>query len=113
MDAGKLRHRITFQGPMGSRDAVGERVTTWTDEASVWAEIRPLTAREQFIAAQQQASTTHFVSVRYRVLLAALIVASWRIKFHQRIFTIDGLPKNIDERNIELQFACTEGLSVE
>ncbi len=112
MDAGKLRHRVTFQSPMGIRDAVGERVTTWRDEATVWAEVRPLTPREAFIAAQRQASTTHMVVTRYRAVLASAI-ASWRIKFHQRVFTIDGLPKNIEELNVELQFDCSEGLRVE
>lgn len=112
MRAGNLRHTVTLQSPLGSRDAVGERITTWTDEATVAAEIRPLTSREQFIAAQRQASTTHFVSMRYSTVTAG-INAAWRLMFMGRIFTINGPPKNIEERNKELQLDCTEGLTTQ
>lgn len=93
-------------------DTVGQPIKTWKNEATVWAEIRPLTAREQFIAAQRQASTTHLVSIRYNPDLA-VANATWRITFGVRIFSIDGPPKNVDERNIELQLECTEGLKTD
>lgn len=113
MKAGRLRHVVTLQSPSGSRDAVGQRVTVWTDEAiGVPAEVRPLTGREQYFAAQKQASTNHIVTLRWGRYLAALD-ASWRVKFKDRIFTIDAPPKNLDERNIEIDLECTEGLSVE
>ena len=113
MKAGRLRHRVTLQSPYGSRDAVGERVTMWTDRASdVPAEVRPLSGREQYIFAQKQASTTHIVTLRWGRYLADLD-ASWRVQFKDRVFTIDAPPKNLDERNIEVDLECTEGLSVE
>lgn len=113
MRAGELRHRVKLQSPSGSRDAVGERVTVWTDEATdVPANVRPLNGREQFFAAQKQASTTHLVTIRYGSYVSG-IDASWRVMFGSRIFTIDAPPRNIDERNKQLDLLCTEGLSVE
>jgi SPP1 family predicted phage head-tail adaptor len=112
MRAGKLRHRVTVQSPAGTRDAVGERQTTWTDvAANVPASIEPLAAREQFLAAQAQASTTHRVRLRYSSDLSALN-ASWRIKFGDRVLVIDGV-RNIEERNMEFELLCTEGLREE
>lgn len=113
MKAGRLRHEITLQSPFkGTKDAVGQPVVTWKDEATVWAEVRPLTSREQFIAAQRNASTTHFVSFRHNQSISGLN-AAWRVnwKRFERIFAIDGPPKNIDERNIEIQLSCTEGMT--
>lgn len=109
MRAGTLRHRVTLQSPAGSRDAVGERVTTWTSVATnVPADIKPISGREQFLAAQRQATTSHIVCLRYAALWAALD-ASWRVLFGSRVFTIDAPPKNLGERNLEIELQCTEG----
>jgi SPP1 family predicted phage head-tail adaptor len=109
MRAGKLRHRVTLQSPTGSRDAVGERVTTWTNVAEdVPAEIEPISGREQFLAAQRQATTSHIVRLRYASMWAAMD-ASWRVLFGSRVFTIDAPPKNVGESDVELILQCTEG----
>lgn len=109
MRGGKLSHRVTLQSPTGSRDAVGERVTTWTSVATgVPADIEPITGREQVLAAQREATTSHIVRIRYASTWAALD-ASWRVLFGSRVFTIDAPPKNIGERNWEFVLQCTEG----
>jgi SPP1 family predicted phage head-tail adaptor len=109
MRAGTLRHTVTLQSPAGSRDAVGERVTTWTNVAEgVPANIEPISGREQVLAAQLEATTTHIVHLRYASLWAAMD-ASWRVLFGSRVFTIDAPPKNVGERNWELVLQCTEG----
>jgi len=107
MRAGKLRHRVILQSPGGERDAYGERQTTWTNEATVWASIEPLVAREQFLAAQSELSTTHRVRIRYSTEISGL-TAAWRIKFGVRILVIDGI-RNIEEKNKEFELLCTEG----
>lgn len=111
MRAGKMRHRIILQSPGGAIDEFGERTTTWTDVATVWASIEPLTVREQFLAEQAQSSTTHKVRFRYDSSLST-INASWRAKFGTRVFVIDGV-MNKDERNKEYELLCTEGLREE
>lgn len=112
MKAGKKRHLVQLQSPAGSRDAVGERVTTWTTVASVWAAIEPIGARELFAAAQAQAATTHRVRVDYSTAIAA-IDGSWRVLFGSRVLVIDGKPRNIEERNREIELLCSEGLRAE
>jgi SPP1 family predicted phage head-tail adaptor len=111
MRAGNLRHRVILQSPGGVIDEFGERETTWTDVATVWASIDPLSVREQFLAQQAQSITTHKVKFRYDSSLS-VINASWRVKFGTRVFVIDGVI-NKDERNKEYELLCTEGLREE
>lgn len=109
MRAGALRHRVTLQSPSGTRDAVGERVTTWVNVAeNVPADVEPIAGREELAAAQRQATSSHIVHLRYGSPWSA-IDASWRVLFGERVLTIDAPPKNIGERNRELMLTCSEG----
>ena len=105
---GTLRHLVTLQSPKGTRDAVGERVTTFEDVATVYANVAPLSSQEQFLAAQRKSSNTHTITVRYSSAISA-VDASWRVKYGPRIFVIDGVT-NIDELNELFELRCTEGL---
>lgn len=110
--AGKKNNKVILQSPAGSRDAVGERVTTWTDVATVWASIEPLSVRDAFLAAQAHASTTHRVRIDWSTDVDN-IDGSWRVLFGSRVLVIDGAPRNIGERNREIELLCTEGLRSE
>lgn len=99
---------VILQSPGGVRDAVGERTTTWTDVADIFAQIDPLSGREEYLAAQRQASTTHRIKIRYSSEIAA-IDASWRFLWGARVFTIDEPPRNVGEKNDHLEMMCTEG----
>lgn len=110
MRAGSMRHRIILQRPsaQSARDAHGERETVWTDVATVYARIRPLSSTESNAAAQRQSSVTHAVELRYSSLVSS-IDASWRVKYGARILVIDGLIDE-DERKRQLTLFCVEGL---
>lgn len=108
MRAGTLRHTVTLQSPGGTKDAFGSRLTTWDDVADVPASVEPISGREQFLAAQRQATTSHIVTIRYGDTWSD-IDATWRIKFGARVFTIDAPPRNTEERNKEIILTCTEG----
>lgn len=108
---GELRYRVILQSPGGSRDAVGGRLTTWTNVATVYANIRPLNSLEQMRAAQRQASTSHTVTIRYSSLFA--MDASWRVLWGARILVLDGSPVNMGEKNEWLELSCVEGLRSE
>lgn len=112
--AGDLRHYITLQKPDPSStvDSVGERLTVWLDVADVYANVEPASSRDKFIAAQNQASISHNVTVRYDSAIAD-INSSWRVKFGIRYLPLSGDPINPEERNVILQLPCTEGLSNE
>lgn len=40
MQAGKLRHRVTFKSPSTGHDDIGQPIDTWTPAATVWADVR-------------------------------------------------------------------------
>ena len=111
MRAGTLRHRVTLQSPAGSRDSVGERTTTWTDVATVWASVSPLTARELIAAGQPMGEVSHRVRMRHAAVIAALD-SSWRVKFGERCLVVQGV-RNIDERGREFELLCSEGVREE
>mgnify|MGYP000126632411 CR=1 FL=1 len=100
--------KIILQSPSGTRNAIGERVTTWTNVATVWAEISPLSVRDLLAAGQMQSEVTHRVRVRYGASIAA-IDSSWRVLYGTRIFVISGV-RNINEAGREFELLCHEGL---
>ena len=111
MRAGKLRHTVILQSPGGTRNAFGERVTTWSDVVTVSASIEPLRAQELFIAAQQNMTVTHRIRLRYQSDICD-INNSWRVLFGTRAFPIESI-RNIDERNREFELLCSEGKATE
>ena len=53
MQAGNLRHRLVIQRLVAgspSQDAAGAPDSTWTDYITVYADIRPVTGKEPFLA---------------------------------------------------------------
>lgn len=68
MRAGRLDRRITIQTGTVSQNALGEYVTTWADDATVWAEAMALRGREYFAAQQVNASVTTKFTIRWRAL---------------------------------------------
>lgn len=111
MNIGKLAHRVTLQRPGGTRDAVGERVTTWTDVATVWANVTPTSTAERNIAAQAHSLVTHRITIRYGSEWST-IDGSWRVKFGTRYMPIEGV-RNLEEKNLWIELVCTEGGSSE
>lgn len=111
MNVGRLDKRVVLQRPGGSRDALGERSTTWTDVATVYATVRPLSAREASIAGQRQSSASLVVEVRYAANISS-IDATWRVRLGTRYLVVDGVI-NPEEANVLLQLFCVEGLRSE
>lgn len=116
MNAGKLTHRVTLQSPAGARDALGERVTTWVDEATVWAAIEPLTFREStsldLAGGQEQAGALTRVTVRHSSQTAG-IAPDWRVLYGSRVLVLVQPPRNPGETNEWLELVCSEGLRQE
>lgn len=75
--ADQLDQRVTLQASAISRDAVGGQVETWSDTATVWAGIRPLSARQIALAQQAGAVVAKAVTLRWRSGLAS----NQRVKF--------------------------------
>jgi SPP1 family predicted phage head-tail adaptor len=81
---GELRKRIVLQCPTRVPDGMGGFTVTWTDAATVWAAIWPVSATETIQSAQAVMTVTHRIRTRWR----ANLKASWRISYAGRIFNI-------------------------
>ena len=111
MRAGALRQRITLQALVAGspqQTPSGESAAVWTDIVTVYARVSPLSGRELFAAQQYASEVTHAIRVRWR----AEITDRMRVKFGTRFFTIHWL-RNLDERDIEIELLCSEGLAAQ
>jgi SPP1 family predicted phage head-tail adaptor len=111
MQAGLLRKRVTLQRRDVAVDSYGGQVTSWTDIATVSAEITPLSGRELFAAQAVQSEVSHRITVRYQPLLAnPQTVAAMRAVYNGRFFNIHA-SVNDEERNRQITLFASEGLN--
>jgi SPP1 family predicted phage head-tail adaptor len=111
MRTGAMRRRITLQSRDATVDANGGQVTSWTNVATVWASIEPLSVRELLAAQSVQSEISHKITLRYQPALASMkALAAMRALYGTRIFSIAG-GMNLDERNRELDLLATESLN--
>ncbi len=109
--AGQLNRRITLQSPVATLDSYGVPTPGWTDVATVWADIQPLTGRELVSADQMASVLTHQLTVRYSSLLTdTRVVAGYRALYKGRIFNIHAA-MNEDESNVLVTLLASEGLN--
>jgi len=103
MNAGDLRDTIELQSVTGeTRDAYGASTPTWTTYATVWAEIKPLSARQMDIGRTYSDSVSHAIRIRYRDGVSP----THRAKFGSRVFAINGAVET--ERRVEITLFATE-----
>lgn len=111
MRSGDLRHRVTFQRRSTVTDSFGAQSETWTDVATAWADISPLSGRELLAAQAVNVEISHTVTIRYQAQFAGpKAVAAMRIVYGDRIFNIHS-SLDVDERHRELKLTCSEGLN--
>lgn len=104
MRAGELRHRITIQQLIETRNELGEIIEqSWQDFATVWAAVEPLNGREYFNSQQINAEITTRIRIRYR----AGIKPNMRVVYGERIFDIQSVI-DIEERHAEMHLMCKE-----
>lgn len=104
--AGLRRHQVTLQRVSGRVAAGDGHQDTWSDYATVWASVVPVTASavERQVASTLQVPVTHAVEIDYR----DDVRAAHRVKFGaSRYLYVRGL-QNVDERNVTLSLACEE-----
>jgi SPP1 family predicted phage head-tail adaptor len=103
MRAGDLNKIIMIQCPMKTPDGMGGWVTTFVAAATVFAQISPVTAREQVWGMQTVMTISHKITIRYRSVLKA----SWRIKYGNSFYNIVSII-NVDMANDYLEIMCKE-----
>lgn len=66
MRAGPLRNLVTIQRPATGQDDIGQPVTTWTDVATVWANIAHKSGLETIKADAPVSEVQASIRIRYR-----------------------------------------------
>ncbi|HAM67538.1 MAG TPA: head-tail adaptor protein [Acinetobacter nosocomialis] len=90
--ASNLRHRITIQKATQTQDPnTGAVISTWSDHATIWAEITDLSTKD-IIAAKAVSSTIQSrAKVRYSNITKQ-INSTMRVFFDGYYYKIDGNP---------------------
>jgi len=85
----KLRHRVTLQRFVKTQDPNTGLITEeWSDVATVWASVEPLSGRDFIAARAQQSEISARVVIRYR----ADVDSTMRLVHRGRIYSIEGPP---------------------
>lgn len=104
LDAGKLRHRVTFQSVTQTSDSAGGYTESWATAATVWASIEPVSAYERFVGMQTETHTTHKVMCRYNSAITTAKRMSWDGRLFDVVSVLD-----IDGRHAALEIKVIEG----
>lgn len=67
MQIGKLKNRVTIQQLTAGQDEIGQPVTTWSDVATAWANIRHISGIEAVRADSFASIVKVSIRIRYRV----------------------------------------------
>lgn len=66
MRAGELNKRGTIQYPAKSRNSFNEEIETWTDLATIWCSIQPVSGSEKWLQQERISEATFKINMRYR-----------------------------------------------
>lgn len=106
--SGRLRQRVTLQAATETADGYNQPIQTWSDVATFWAEVSPLTGNEAVNVKQIWATATHKVRLRYQ---GSSISFSPTRRFvlvkDGRILNIVNA-NNVEERNRAYEILCQE-----
>ena len=109
MRAGRLRHRLTVQEPITSRNETGEELVTWVTRGTVWSAIEPIRGKEALTSNQIIADMDTRITVRWSGF-ADDINAKWRLRHQGVTYNITSIShKDMGQREIELM--CKSGLN--
>jgi len=100
---GDLRERVSIQRVTNTRDTMGGTVESWEALGTVYAQVEPASAGEQYRRNQIQAAADWTVRIRYSNTYLPKDRMTWR----GHTFEIVGL-KNPDQRRQFLEIACKE-----
>lgn len=103
--AGRMRERVTVQRPASPQapDTYGDPADTFTDLATVWAEVLPVGSRRETVAEQLTLVNDFKVTIRYRADVNGTMRLSWR----GRTLNIEAV-QNPDGRKVALELTCSE-----
>lgn len=111
MSISKLRHVITIQAPVRTRDPLGGTTDEWSSPsvvaANLPARIESVSGREVFRGMQIESPVTHKITIRARTD----VLASHRVLFGSRIFNIRAVRNISEEVDKFVQLLVEEGVA--
>ena len=93
-NVGAMRERITINSQAQTVDAAGQISTTWTAGATVWARMKPMTAREVQLAGRDEGTRGYTMTIRYRTD----ITTNSRVVWRSRNFDVQGVLDRTEQR---------------
>ena len=109
--AGSICRRLVIQSRAAGPDTFGGAPATWTDVATVWARIEPITGRELMAAQAISTEVSHRITLRYQAAWAnPKSVASYRGIYATRVFNFHA-SMNPGEMNEAISILASEGLN--
>lgn len=99
LPAGTLDRQIVLQAPTTTRGSSGAPIQTWATQATVWADVRPATAREFIAGAQEVAERRTVFRIRWR----EGVKVTWRVLFDAQTWRIVGVGEIGRREGLELQ----------
>lgn len=93
-DAGAMRERVTIYAQTQNADDAGDISTTWTEVATCWARMRPLSANQVERAGRDDAIRRYQMTIRYRTDVTTNSRVIWR----GRRFDVNGVSDETEQR---------------
>jgi SPP1 family predicted phage head-tail adaptor len=106
IEAGLLRQRVTLMRPTTVTDSFGQSTRTWTDIATVWAQVVNNGGGTSLTANRTQITYQHSIRLRPSTTLSG-IDATWRVRYKGRLMEISSLQEQ-QNLNALLELECAE-----
>jgi SPP1 family predicted phage head-tail adaptor len=84
IDPGRFRSELALEACLRAADGIGGYVESWTEIATMFGMIEPVSARSVFGAGQTLETVTHRVTIRHR----SGVESGMRLRKQDRIFEI-------------------------
>jgi SPP1 family predicted phage head-tail adaptor len=107
MNPGKLNRRIVIQVRTLTKDSTGGRIQTWTDSATVWAEIVLQRGTSSIIADAERIQDTRQFRIRHRAIAAE----TNRILYQSKFYDITGITEEGIKNTMILDTVATKGIA--
>lgn len=108
--SGDLRHRIRIERRLTVENTRGEITYTWVLHAKLWAQARPLKARQRgadfYQAGQVHSEISTIFRIRYRTGLDETMRVVWR----GAIYDIKAPPADFNGMREWIDLLCVEGV---
>jgi SPP1 family predicted phage head-tail adaptor len=76
--ARELDQRVTIRREVRTSDGMGGSTLSWTNLATVWAKVRPMSGREREHSDKVNAQSNYIIVIRYRSDLTESDILVWK-----------------------------------